>query len=388
MAESLSSRMARVIFQDYIECGMLGPGDALPSIRELKQMYGASVTTLAHALGQLEAKGYIQKFAGRGSFVTIDLNESAPESTSRVLGFVATSPATSELMGQLYEGVQQGAKIHGCRLYSSGFNPTYEAEKEQVERLIADGCDAIILNPITRFYDQIEEDYLIHADLNVPIVLVDLALPEHKRVQVLFDNRTLGYDMTRMLLAAGHHNIAFAHPLFSNREVIHRSIAERRRGYLVALKECGRIPRPEDNWSMYSTGPPALDVLGNPTPVVFELLERVWAQPEPATAVLAYTDILATAMILAAQELGIKIPEGLRVVGFDNMAQGQLIRPPYPTSNPDFAYAGKMAVELALRWLAGELESPLTYMIPVPILRRDKVGNAQNRANSLKSASL
>ena len=368
MAESLSNRMARVIFQDFIECGVLKPGDALPSIRELKQVYGTSVTTLAHALGQLQARGYIQKFPGKGSFVTINLSEASHPLKTRTIGFVCPSLGASELMGDLYEGAQQAADRCGATIYASSFTGRYEQEKELVARMIADGCDALILNPVPRFYDQLEEDYLINEYLDFPIVLVDLALTDHKRVQVVFDNRTLGFQMTRLLLDEGHRHIAFAHPLFRSREVIHRSISDRRRGYLSALKQEQTLPRPEDNWCIYANGP-ALDELGNPKPEVYALLDEVRSQENPATAVLAYTDNLAVGLILAAIELGMKIPEDLRVVGFDNLAQGQLIRPPYPTSNPDFAFAGSMAVELANLWLDQEIESPMTYMIPVPIVR-------------------
>ncbi len=369
MAESLSSRMARVIFQDYIECGMVGAGQALPSIRELKQLYGASVTTIAHALGQLEIMGYVQKIQGKGCYVKVDLRNDMPKSQHRTIGFICPSVITSEPMAHLQEGIQRRASKLDCRVYQGTFTGTCEQEREQVMRMIDDGCDAIILNPCPRFYDQVEDDYLINELQDFPIVLVDMALPEHKRIQILFDNRTLGYQMTDMLLQEGHYNIAFAHPLFKGREVIHRSISDRRRGYLNALRKVNIIPRPIDNWTIHVSGPP-LDELGNPVPEVFDLVEKIKVQADRATAVIAYSDVLAVGIMMAANTHDIKIPEELRVVGFDNLTPGQLARPAFPTSNPDFTYAGEMAVELVNRWLDGEIFPPMTYMLPVPILRR------------------
>lgn len=369
MAESLSSRMARVIFQDYIECGMAGVGQALPSIRELKLLYGASVTTIAHALGQLEILGYVQKIQGKGCYVKIDLRNESPKIQHRTIGFTCPSIRTSEPMAHLQEGIQRCASKFECRVYQGGFTGTCEQEREQVLRMIDHGCDAIILNPCPRFYDQLENDYLVNELQDFPIILVDMALPEHNRIQILFDNRTLGYQMTEMLLQEGHYNIAFAHPLFKGREVIHRSISDRRRGYLKALRKVNIIPRPEDNWVIHASGPP-LDELGNPVPEVFDLVDRIKEQSNRATAVIAYSDALAVGIMMAANTRDIKIPEELRVVGFDNLTSGRQVRPAFPTSNPDFTYAGEMAVELAIRWLDGEVSPPMTYVLPVPILRR------------------
>jgi DNA-binding GntR family transcriptional regulator len=54
---------------DYVNNGQMKPGDKLPTVRELKDIYHTSDTTIQHALGILELWGVITKRHGSGSYI-------------------------------------------------------------------------------------------------------------------------------------------------------------------------------------------------------------------------------------------------------------------------------------------------------------------------------
>jgi len=375
MAKStLATRLARVIRRAYVDSGMLRRGDPLPSIRELQALYGGSVTTLAHALGQLEAQGIIEKRQGRGCFLKQDALDTPRSGPVRTLGVVIPQPVRHELMARLYDGIASGAERAGMRLMMATRPPGaapdgMRVERQGVAQMVDAGCDAIVVAPAPRFHAELDDDYLAREFREVPIVLVDLALPEHARSHVIFDNRAAGRDMTHLLLDAGHEHVAFTHYRRDGREVVWRSIADRQQGYLGALRERGLAPRPEDYW-LIDQRESWLDEYGNPRHHVLDFLQERLNQPNHATAVVTCSDELAIAFIQGAHALGIRVPDDLDVTGFDNMSQGQVIRPSFPTTNPDFTLAGEKAVDLAVLTMNGELAQPASYILPLPVIAR------------------
>ncbi len=68
--------------------------------------------------------------------------------------------------------------------------------------------------------------------------------------------------------------------------------------------------------------------------------------------------------------MGLRVPDDLRVVGFDNLAVSRSFTPAFPTSNPDFVSAGRIAADALVRMIDGEPHEHWRYVLPVPLLRR------------------
>ncbi|HRU32977.1 MAG TPA: substrate-binding domain-containing protein, partial [bacterium] len=80
---------------------------------------------------------------------------------------------------------------------------------------------------------------------------------------------------------------------------------------------------------------------------------------EAPTAIFTYNDVMAFGVIKAAKELGIKIPEELSVVGFDDIFFSSFTDPPLTTIKQFKEELGRMAVELLFKLMEGERESLL-----------------------------
>jgi DNA-binding LacI/PurR family transcriptional regulator len=88
----------------------------------------------------------------------------------------------------------------------------------------------------------------------------------------------------------------------------------------------------------------------------FALLGRT---PRP-TALLCMSDQLALAAIAVARQLGIRVPEELSVVGFDDTSVAAWSEPPLTTVRQDLAAKGRIAGELVLQLLAGDIPAAPT----------------------------
>ena len=99
-----------------------------------------------------------------------------------------------------------------------------------------------------------------------------------------------------------------------------------------------------------------------------EILRETY--PE-ATALICYNDMRAMGAVAAARATGLRVPEDLAIVGFDNLAIGELIDPPLTTVSIDKARTAAAAVELALSGAnaeQGTVQDP--WIVPVRLVKR------------------
>lgn len=362
MSESLTSRVAQAILSDYIASGRLRPGDALPTLRDLEQQYEASVATVAHAVGQLQALGWVVKGKGRRAVVA-DRGVAETEAGGNI-GLVLSYDRGAALPMRIYKGVEEACRLEGYHVVVATTRSIfYPDEREALLRVKDAGCRAIIVNPTVRTESELASDYLNTEFQDIPIVLVDLAWPQQRRSQIVFDNFGAGLAVTQHFIGQGHRRIAFM-TLGKTPKLMWRSNMDRFQGYVAALKRAGIAPDPSLHWEI------------SPFEDAFEQCWRfleAWRglrKKDRPTAIVALEDDCAGMLIGEAHEMGIAVPDELVVSGFDNTADHAPIRQGFLTTLPNFVMAGAKAVELALRHLRGELVDPLTYMLPVPLVQR------------------
>jgi LacI family transcriptional regulator len=118
---------------------------------------------------------------------------------------------------------------------------------------------------------------------------------------------------------------------------------ERLQGYKGALAAAGVMPDP------------ALIIQSN-----FEMAggegaaRRLLAARERPTAIFAFNDNAAVGVLKVARELGLRVPEDLSVVGFDDSEQAAIVTPALTTVRQPLAEMGRMAVSLLMRLLENQ----------------------------------
>jgi DNA-binding LacI/PurR family transcriptional regulator len=168
-------------------------------------------------------------------------------------------------------------------------------------------------------------------------VIINNVCEEHIGYSIEADNLGGGREATQHLLDLGHRRIAYiAGPVEEWDSV------ERQRGYEEALRAHGLVVDP------------ALIVRGNGWPEGGkEAIRQLLALPTPPTAVFCYNDVTALGAMRAAWAAGLRVPQDLSVVGFDDIDLAHCFEPPLTTIAQPTRQMGEKAVQMVLNLVAG-----------------------------------
>src|SRR5207244_2588773 len=97
---------------------------------------------------------------------------------------------------------------------------------------------------------------------------------------------------------------------------------------------------------------------------------RLLAQPEPPTAVVCASDLMALGVIHAAHEAGLDVPGDLSVVGFDDAPVAALTRPGLTTVRQDKEAIGRAAGDALLALIEDRGEAAAMTVLPVALCER------------------
>ncbi len=177
------------------------------------------------------------------------------------------------------------------------------------------------------------------VDEGLPIVLICQDIPSLLVDSVSVDDFLSGYQVTNHLLSIGHEKIA----VFAEKT---RSSKERIRGYRKALQDAGL----EFNESLVLVSDSTVKSGKQLAKQILGLIKR-------PTAIFACNDLLAVGIFQGARERGIKVPDDLSIVGFDNTLLATSVDPPLTSVKQPIEKMGREVINLLIRRIEGKDES-------------------------------
>lgn len=106
--------------------------------------------------------------------------------------------------------------------------------------------------------------------------------------------------------------------------------------------------------------------------------ERLQAAPEPPTAVVAFSDVIAFGVLDAASEAGVDVPGQLSVTGFDDLPEATWRSPSLTTIRQPIATKGRLAAEYLVEAIASDPESrPHQQRLSTALLLRESTARAR-----------
>jgi LacI family transcriptional regulator len=159
----------------------------------------------------------------------------------------------------------------------------------------------------------------------------------------------------RHLLELGHRRIA---QITGPRGWV--ATEDRRRGYRAALAAAGILPEP----ALEVEAEPEIAPGRDATKYLLEL-------PEPPTAIFAFNDNIAIGAIQAARARGMRVPEDVSIVGFDDVENATIVTPALTTVRQPLAEMGRTAVSLLNRLLDGRGFETLHVELATRLVVRD-----------------
>jgi LacI family transcriptional regulator len=192
-------------------------------------------------------------------------------------------------------------------------------------------------------------------DHQFPLVLIDQSDMTGKNSFVDATNWQGAYDATQYLIRLGHQRIGFIGGLQGT-----TSAADRLDGYLTALADHNL---PQDSRLIV----PGHYVERGGYDAALALLDI----PDRPTAIFAANDLSAFGAMEAIQQRGLRIPEDISLVGFDNLPQASLVYPKLTTIHQPLEQMGQVAVKMLLEQIQNPELPPRHVTLATQLIVRD-----------------
>lgn len=272
--------------------------------------------------------------------------------TIGMLGLVIPD-ITDMFYASIIRGVEQAANSFHYTLNLCTTHADPEKEREVVDLFTSGRVDGLIVMTY-----HLQKDYLAALkERSIPFVFIDSPIEDESIYTVIVDNKKAGYTATEYLINAGHREIAFIH---GSRDAWDNDY--RFQGYCQALRDHGLVLRNH----LIKTGD-------------FQRFEGYQAakglliSSQRPTAIFAANDQMALGVLHAASELGLKIPEDLAVIGFDDIEAAALVDPALTTVSQPTLEMGKKAVELVVALINGKKPLPRKILLQTSLIERETV---------------
>lgn len=248
----------------------------------------------------------------------------------------------------IYALVQATAEADYKLHYIHLAGPTLD--EASLRHMLSDGAvdGLLVMAP-----DPVQFELLVNVLGDMPYVLFG-ADPEREVSYVDSDGYGGAMMATHHLLELGHTHISYLLPPYEN-----YNAQDRLRGYNAALEQVGLSP------AVYApTGDDA------PLPID-EMLD------DGTTAVIAFDDFHAARVISELQRRGLRVPQDVAVIGFDDEAFGRWLYPRLTTLRQPLTEMGRTAAEYLIRRLEEGDATPLCQeVLPVELVVRESCGAA------------
>jgi LacI family transcriptional regulator len=194
------------------------------------------------------------------------------------------------------------------------------------------------------------------ASLNIPIIVLSSSFNQLAAPSVDVDNSKGARQATEHLVELGHRRIAHVMDYQTQFDTI-----SRRDTFLSVMAEHGLMV-PEN---FLQSGVPHVDK---------DMLRYLLGLPNPPTAIFTTNDWIASRAVRVARNLGVRIPEELSIVGFDDSPDARAADPPLTTIRQPLLEMAETATRMLIRMIEGEFIAPKTVWFDPELVVRESSG--------------
>lgn len=254
----------------------------------------------------------------------------------------------SYFMSTVLAGMEQVANSVGYNLIISQSLESEEKEKINAKTLLDSGVDALLVSLASSTRDY--EHFKNYTAKKIPLLFFDRVYPLPNCPTILIDNQAAGYDATTHLIAQGCTKIAHVSGNL-NRQVYRKRLS----GYKTALAENG-ISFNEDY---------VVETDLNPANIS-DTVQFITQKKLGLDGIFVASDNYAANLIKELQKLQFRIPEDIKIIGFNNDPVSEIISPNLSTINYPGHKMGMLASESIIAHLQGNINLQATNAIQLP----------------------
>lgn len=342
------------------------------TLKELGRLAGVHPSTVARVLNDdphqrvsEEVRHRIVTLAHEHGYQPNRLARSLRTKRSYVVGTIIPDIA-NPFFALIFRGIEDALAEHDYSVILANTDDAPAREAHSIAMLRGRQVDGLILATVRRTDTSIQA----LADAGFPFVLVNRHTEPITPNAVVPDDHAGAFAAVEHLIGLGHRRIAHIAGA-DNISTGHW----RRRGYRDALQRHGL---PFD---------PALLVHGTyREPGGYEAMKRLLALPDPPTGVFAVNDLAASGALQAAREAGLRVPDDLSIVGFNDIPTSVRVAPRLTTIHLPLHAMGVAAAQRLMVQMLGQEKPSTPVTIPVTLIPRESSGPVPARAVERESA--
>lgn len=326
------------------------------SIKDVAKEAGVSIATVSRVLNDIDVVNEdtkkkvldaIKKLGYRPNIVARSLKTQRTSTIGILIPDIA-----SQFYPDIVRGAEDVTNIYDYNIILCNSDFDVEKEKEYLRVLKEKMVDGVIY-----ISSSLNEEILdLINELDIKTILVETKDKDGKLPSVTIDNIKASYEGTKYLINSGLKNLAF---IGVNEENMN-AWGERYTGFVNALKDSG-LEADED-----------LCYFKNLTVKTgYQAIQRFTENNKSFDGIVCASDEIAMGAINALREKGIKVPEDVSVIGFDNNVMGSIFYPKLTTISQPSYDMGSVAVRMLIKMLnKKELDNP-NYVLNYEIIKRE-----------------
>lgn len=338
----------------------------MQTIKDVAALAGVSdrtVSRVVHGEPNISAKtkARVDEAIARLNYIPNLAARMVRTSRSGVIGLITDVVSTTPNSVEIIRGVQDRVSRASQSLLIANTAGTEDQERKIWRTFQEHRIDGVLF--ATMYHHEIDFDPNAHQ---VPTVLVNCFAANREDVAAIVPDDYQGsFTATRHAVAKGHSKIAYVtlNPLI---------LAAKLRGkaFEDAMRDAGLLVRPE--WVKPGIAGP----LGAEFTCAFQVALGLLDQPaaERPTLILAGNDEIAMQCLFAAARLGLRVPDDIAIIGFDDFRMiSEHVIPPLTTMALPYYDIGMRAADKLFAMLAGTDDQPLVERLACPLIERQTV---------------
>lgn len=354
--------MHRAIYEELlreIRNGQYQPGDRLPSEAVLCERFDASRITVAKAVQGLQREGLVVRRPGSGTYI-----QRPQEQGRRQFGLLIPELGSTEIFEPICQGIMRSplAKTHALIWGHSSEDEDGrdQAAEALCRQFIQQRVDGVFFAPLEYIEGENMVNHRIVTSLqraNIPTVLLDRdyeIYPRRSNLDMVgIDNHRAGLILTQHLWGQGARRIVFV-----ARKRSASTMVERIAGYSFGLHESGAECKPRV-------------LSGDVTDQAF--VREILATEVP-DGIVCGNDLTAARLMRTLIELGVRIPEQVRLTGFDDVSYAKFLPVPLTTIHQNCGELGEAAMMLMLERLRSPERPAVDVRVRFELVVRESCG--------------
>lgn len=328
----------------------------MATMKDIARLAQVSTSTVSHVINGSrfvsdEIREKVMRIVAELNYTPSAVARSLKVRETKTIGLLVTA-TNNPFFAEVMAGVEQYCQQHQYNLIIATTGGDAKRLQQNLQTLMHKQVDGLLLMcGDSRFQADIE------LAISLPLVVMDWWFTELNADKILENSALGGYLATKALIDAGHRKIGI---ITGN---LKKSVAQNRlQGYKNALSEAKIALNP--HWIVESHFDFEGGVLG---------IQSLLTQSSRPTAVFCCSDTIAVGAYQAIQQQGLRIPQDLSIMGYDDIELARYLSPPLSTICQPKAELGKLAVEALLQRIKNPNENYRTLVLEPTCVLRESV---------------